>query len=105
MRAGEGWATEGHVFTDETGGALRPDHVSYAFDRAVEAASLPAITFHGLRHTAATVMLLAGVPPLIAAGRLGHDPAVLLSTYAHFVPGDDSDAAEVLGRAIYGSGS
>jgi integrase len=46
---------------------------------------------HALRHTAASVWLRAGVDVVRAAAWLGDTPAVVLSTYAHLMPGDSGD--------------
>jgi integrase len=59
-----------------------------------------AVSFHGLRHTAAILLLTSGVDVKTAAARLGHNPALLLRTYAHFVPSADRDAADRLGAAL-----
>jgi integrase len=50
-------------------------------------AELPQIRFHDLRHTAATLLLLAGVHPKIVSERLGHASIeVTLNTYSHVLP-------------------
>ena len=52
---------------------------------------------HHMRHTAATQMLTAGVPPHVVAGVLGHSStATLLKTYAHFLPSDSALAANAM---------
>ena len=53
-----------------------------------------------LRHTAATLMLTAGVPIHVAAARLGDDPKTVLSTYAHLLPQSDEIAAERVAAAL-----
>lgn len=53
----------------------------------------PDMAFHDLRHWGASEMLAAGVDPITVASRLGHDPAVLMETYAHLMPSRDVDAA------------
>lgn len=54
---------------------------------------------HHLRHTAATMMLSAGVPPHIVAGVLGHETAeTVMRIYAHFITQDSRQAAEAMGR-------
>jgi integrase len=60
---------------------------------------------HILRHTAATLALTATPPvPLhIVAGRLGDDPTMLLSTYAHLLPRSDAQAAEALAAVLVDS--
>jgi len=46
-------------------------------------ASLPGLRLHDCRHTAASIMLSHGIPPIIVAGMLGHSLAILMTTYAH----------------------
>jgi integrase len=53
-----------------------------------------------LRHTAATLMLLAGVSVHVVAGRLGDDPAVVLRTYSHLIEHGDELAAEKVAAAV-----
>jgi integrase len=52
--------------------------------------------WHTLRHTVASRLLEAGVPPAEAAAMLGHTPEQLLSTYAHVI---DRQAADERLRA------
>ena len=48
---------------------------------------LPPIRFHDLRHTAATLMLIAGVNPKIVSEMLGHTSvAITLDRYSHVMP-------------------
>lgn len=52
------------------------------------------VTLHGLRHTAASLMLAGGVPLTVVAAQLGHaDPAITARIYAHLVSGRDLDLA------------
>ena len=56
---------------------------------------------HHLRHTAATMMLAAGVPPHIVAGVLGHETAEsVMKTYAHFITTDSRIASEAMARIL-----
>lgn len=58
---------------------------------------------HHLRHTAATTMLTAGVPPHIVAGVLGHETAeTVMEIYAHYIRNDSNIASDAMSR-IYGS--
>lgn len=59
-------------------------------------AGLKRVRLHDLRHLNATMSLNAGHAPQVVAGRLGNNPAVLLSTYAHVTRDADMDAAEVM---------
>ncbi len=51
-------------------------------------AGLPKPTrFHDIRHTAATLLLMRGVPVKVVSEMLGHsDPTITLSIYAHVLP-------------------
>lgn len=106
MAAGEAWAggDDPHLFTDELGEPYRPDSLSARFEVAQADADVPLITFHGLRHTSATIALAAGVPVLVVSERLGHATvSITLDTYAHALPEQETDAAQRIGRAIYGA--
>jgi integrase len=61
----------------------------------LERAGLPRIRFHDLRHTAATLMLGAGVPIPTASHILGHANATeTLNRYAHVLLDMHEAAAE-----------
>jgi integrase len=57
---------------------------------------LPLIRFHDCRHTAATIMLSHGIPPVIVSGMLCHSISFLLSTYAHYIPNLQGEAAQLM---------
>ena len=66
-------------------------------------AGVKPITLHGLRHTCASLLLSAGVPPHVVQQRLGHKRVeITLDLYAHVLPGQQRDAARQLGSLIYG---
>ncbi len=82
------------MFTAEDGQPLRPETVSQAFRRRVTETDLPVIRLHDLRHTWASLALLAGVPAKIVSERLGHSTvSFTLDTYSHVLPGLQADAA------------
>jgi integrase len=73
---------------------LDPTCFSEAFTRAVAAAGVKAVTFHGLRHTQIT-HLRSGVPVHVVSARAGHTRAsITLDIYSHLLGGDDDHAAE-----------
>jgi integrase len=103
LALGDAWNDTGTVFDDGAGSHLRPDRVSKTFTRLAAAAGLQRIRFHDLRHTAASLMLAAGVPAKVASERLGHATiSITLDTYSHLLPGLSEDAAERTGALIYG---
>lgn len=81
------------VFLGPRGGMLRRSFEARIFRPAVEAAGLPpALTFHGLRHVATTLMIANNEHPKVIQHRLGHaDPAMSLGVYGHVR--DDLDQA------------
>jgi integrase len=82
-----------------------PDRLSRAWNAAVKDAGVRRIRFHDARHTAASLMLQAGVAVNVVSRRLGHaSPMVTLTVYAHVVPGQGRDAADRLG-AVLGTGT
>jgi integrase len=67
----------------------------------LQRARLPRLTFHALRHTAATLMLGAGTHVRVAAERLGHaDPAVTLRVYSHVTANMQREVAAAMDRII-----
>lgn len=94
------------VFCDRRGGPLRQGNVTRrSFKKILKTAGLPAIRFHDLRHTAATLLLAAGVHPKVVQERLGHaSVALTLDTYSHVLPSMQRDAAdrleEMLGKRV-----
>ncbi|MBA3639920.1 MAG: tyrosine-type recombinase/integrase [Acidobacteria bacterium] len=72
LAAGGGWTDSGHVFTTPIGTPLDPRNVTREFRALVLSAGLPAIRFHDLRHTAATLLLALGVDPRTIMETLGH---------------------------------
>jgi integrase len=75
-----------------------------SFARLSTAAGVKRITFHGLRHTSATVLLADGEPVQIVAERLGHrDVSITLNNYAHALPHHARAAADRIGALLYGS--
>ena len=68
--------------------------VSSTLHRALDAAGLPRVRVHDLRHTAATLLLGQGVHPKVVQELLGHSSVTLtLDTYSHVLPGLHADAA------------
>lgn len=65
-------------------------------EQAVEQTGLDGLTFHGLRHSAATQWVANGIDARTVQYRLGHaDPRLVLRLYAHASTPADRRAAEV----------
>ncbi len=91
----------GLVFCREDGVPIWPRTFSRAFERLAEAAELPRIRLHDLRHTHATLALAAGIHPKVVSERLGHaNISITLDTYSHAIPAMQEDAAAQVAALI-----
>lgn len=94
-------APDSVVFTRLDGQPVHPHALSQTFERLQQAAGVPAIRLHDLRHTHATLMLKHGVPPKVVSERLGHStPAFTMAVYQHVLPGMQRDAANIFARLV-----
>jgi len=99
---GPGYQDGDLVFAREDGAPLQPDSFSHTFARHAKAAALPAIRFHDLRHTHATLALQAGVHPKVVSERLGHATvSITLDTYSHAIPAMQEEAAERVAALVF----
>ncbi len=81
-----------------------PQRLSRLLGNYTQELGLPRLTAHGLRHTSATLMLASGVPPKVAAERLGHaDPTLFTNLYSHVTPTMQREAADKIGQLLFGS--
>jgi integrase len=93
------------VFNRPDGEPFHPQGISKQLGRTSSEIGLPRLTAHGLRHTCATLMLASGVPPKVAAERLGHsDPTLFTNLYSHVTPTMQRDAAQRIGGALFEDG-
>lgn len=92
--AGEAWNDTGFVCTSPDGKPLDPDWVTHAFKKVVEKLGITPVTFYGLRHTHATLLLTQNVHPKVVSERLGHSTVgMTLDTYSHVTPNMQKKAA------------
>ncbi len=90
------------VFHDTDGGHLRISNVHRnSFKPALKRAGLPDVPLYSLRHSCATLLLLAGVPAKVVSERLGHATVTLtLDTYSHVLPSMQRRAADTIGAFL-----
>ena len=63
--------------------SLRPDSISQAFERVCKAAGVEGMTFHDLRHEAASRLFEKGLNPMQVAAITGHKTLQMLKRYTH----------------------
>jgi integrase len=101
--ASDVWIESDFVFTRPDGGQYHPMNLSRLLATYTTELDVPRLTAHGLRHTSATLMLASGVPPKVAAERLGHADATLFTNlYSHVTPTMQREAAEKIGSMLFG---
>src|SRR5262249_48055575 len=89
LAAGPTWVDNDLVVATRTGTPVSPGNFDQTLERLVARAGVRRLTSHGLRHTAAPLMVRhAGDIGEIraAAALLGHSPDLLMRTYAHALP-------------------
>lgn len=99
------WQDHDLVITTAHGSPVNPGNVIRSFERIIGAATMPdgsplrRIRVHDMRHTAASLLLLAGVHPKVVSERLGHATiAVTLDVYSHLLPDSQNTATEAMDR-------
>lgn len=104
-RAGERWQEHGMVFPSDVGTLMFPANLTRTFRRLCAESRVPVIRLHDLRHTAASLLIRAHVPPKVVADRLGHtDPGFTLRVYAHVYEEQRRAAAIPLGELLAEAG-
>jgi len=74
------------VFCQEDGERLTRDMIKAPFERVVKASGLHRITPHGMRHSYASQLVMAGVPLKAVQELLGHADIRTTMRYAHLAP-------------------
>jgi len=75
-----------YVFPAAKGGMRRKEVAPSSFRKDLEAAGCHAIKFHDLRHTAASLMVMAGISLRTVQQILGHSTILVTEKYAHLAP-------------------
>jgi integrase len=75
----------------------RGNAVTRSFAKRAHRLGFPGLRFHDLRGSHETVLLDRGIPLHVVAARCGHDPAVMLRSYAKRTAKADTNAADVIG--------
>ena len=104
IELGDKWVETDYIFTGWNGVPLHPDTISSWFRKLVQKYDLPNVSIHSLRHTAATMLLMNGLPVKAVSSRLGHANAVTTSQiYSHALQSVDEKAAEIMDDIMSGN--
>lgn len=103
LRVGSHWQAFDLVFCSETGTPHSIPNLTYRYFRPIlEKAELPQMRLYDLRHSHATLLLLADENPKIVSERLGHSTVVLtLDTYSHVLPTMQQQTTVKLTKMLY----
>jgi len=94
LQHGSLWHESNNVFIHEDGKPIFPNRPSIWFSEFLVRKNLPKITFHGLRHTNASLLIAEGIDIVTLSGRLGHaDKNMTLKTYSHIIKSKEKQAA------------
>jgi integrase len=105
LKVADAWEDNGLVFTNEIGQPLeRHNLLSRHFKPLLGKAGLPkTLRLYDLRHSAATLLLTAGIHPKVASERLGHSSVVMtLDTYTHVQPNMQKEASDKMEELLFG---
>jgi integrase len=98
---GEKWQENDLIFPSEIGTTSDRDNLRKDFNRLLKEAGLPAIRFHDLRHTGASLLLNNGIPVIIGSRRLGHaQPSITLDVYGHLTPENQKEVAILMDQLL-----
>ena len=92
------------IFPNLNGDPLHIQNVSrVVYKRILRRAGLAeSFRLYDLRHTCATLLLLAGVHPKVVSDRLGHSSiSETMDTYSHVIPGMQREASDKLDTMLF----
>lgn len=95
-----GKSPDAWVFSKSSGAPWGASHQARPFRDAVKRAGLGSLSFHELRHTYASRLIMRGVPLAVVAEQLGHaDTRMVSKHYGHLAPSFVADSI----RAAWGT--
>ena len=97
----EAWKGAGWIVHSRHGARVNKDTPSKWFRKFADAHGYHGLTFHGLRHVHASVLLQHHVDLQSVSSRMGHsDPSVTLRAYADAMPARDQEAAATMDQLL-----
>jgi integrase len=102
MTAGPAWRDGDFVWCQPNGRPIGSHADWDEWHALLKTAGIRRVRVHDARHTAATLLLAQGVDQRVVMEILGHSQISMTSKYAHVLPEVMTDAAERIGRALWG---
>lgn len=88
---------QGFVWAWDDGRPHDPDYLYKQFRKVLQRLGLPAVRFHDLRHSHATLLLQEGIPIKVVSERLGHSSTQFTQDiYSHVLPNMQDAAAAAM---------
>lgn len=101
---GKNWKGTDRVFTSKEGKYMHPDTCDKIITKIVKKYNLPPITFHGLRHTSASILIHKGINPKAVSQRLGHSSTdVTMEIYSHTFDITKKESANAFDEILKGA--
>lgn len=100
LSLGEAWTEHGLVWPSSVGTPLGHRALLRHLHQTCEKAGIRRISFHTLRHSAATLMLAQGVPERVIMEILGHSTTSMMRRYTKVVDELVEDAADAMDAAL-----
>ena len=99
--AGQLWQEGDWVFTNEVGKPINPNSDYHAWKALLKAAGVRDARLHDARHTAATVLLVLGVPERTVMSVMGWSSTSMAARYQHVTDPIRRDVARRVGGLIW----
>jgi len=96
------WQDGGWLFADPTGGILNPRTDTKHWKELLAAAGVRDARLHDARHTAATVLLLLGIPERAVMEIMGWSHSAMAARYQHLTGAIRGDIASRVGSLLWG---
>ena len=104
VELGDKWHETDYIFTGWNGLPLHPDTISAWFRKLVKKHDLPNISIHSLRHTAATMLIMNGVPLKVVSALFGHVNEITTGRiYSHVLKSVNEMAVAVMENVMSGN--